>query len=160
MYHGEVNVAQEELNSFLSVAEELKVKGLTQSNQTSSNHSSEELPNSNPIPKYPQNTLSHSNNSQFKKNQKESIQNRRDTMHEVVSIKPEPKENPQQPVDVVPYDTTPIEEDYGITPGTSEENQLVSNFQEETYEEYEQFEEGSAVVDYQPLGNDQGYNDV
>ena len=32
-YNGEVNVAQDELNSFLSVAEELKVKGLTQSNQ-------------------------------------------------------------------------------------------------------------------------------
>ena len=32
MYMGEVNVAQEELNSFLSVAEDLKVKGLTQSN--------------------------------------------------------------------------------------------------------------------------------
>ena len=30
MYHGEVNVAQEELNSFLMVAEELRVKGLTQ----------------------------------------------------------------------------------------------------------------------------------
>jgi len=33
MYHGEVNVAQEELNSFLAVSENLKVKGLTQ-NQT------------------------------------------------------------------------------------------------------------------------------
>jgi len=32
MYHGEVNIAQEELNSFLSVAEELQVKGLTQNN--------------------------------------------------------------------------------------------------------------------------------
>jgi len=31
MYHGEVNVAQDELNGFLSVAEDLKVKGLTQS---------------------------------------------------------------------------------------------------------------------------------
>jgi hypothetical protein len=30
MYHGEVNIAQEELNSFLAVAEELQVKGLTQ----------------------------------------------------------------------------------------------------------------------------------
>ena len=30
MYKGEVNVAQEELNSFLSIAEELRVKGLTQ----------------------------------------------------------------------------------------------------------------------------------
>ena len=32
MYHGEVNVAQEDLNSFLAVAEDLKVKGLTQNN--------------------------------------------------------------------------------------------------------------------------------
>merc|ERR1712002_876309 len=30
IYHGEVNVAQEELNSFLAVAEDLRVKGLTQ----------------------------------------------------------------------------------------------------------------------------------
>ena len=35
MYQGEVNVAQEELNSFLAVAEDLKVKGLTQNNEKS-----------------------------------------------------------------------------------------------------------------------------
>jgi len=35
MYHGEVNVAQEELNSFLAVAEDLKVKGLTQNSADS-----------------------------------------------------------------------------------------------------------------------------
>jgi len=35
MYHGEVNVAQEELNTFLAVAEDLKVKGLTQNNSES-----------------------------------------------------------------------------------------------------------------------------
>jgi len=40
MYHGEVNVAQEELNSFLAVAEELRVKGLTQNNQSGNNSSS------------------------------------------------------------------------------------------------------------------------
>jgi len=43
MYHGEVNVAQEELNSFLAVAEELSVKGLTQNQsaaQTTKNESS------------------------------------------------------------------------------------------------------------------------
>jgi len=37
MYHGEVNIAQEDLNSFLVVAEDLKVKGLTQ-NQNNSNN--------------------------------------------------------------------------------------------------------------------------
>jgi len=39
MYQGEVNVAQEDLNTFLAVAEDLKVKGLTQ-NQAGSNSSS------------------------------------------------------------------------------------------------------------------------
>merc|ERR1712025_633624 len=33
MYHGEVNISQEDLNSFLAVAEDLKVKGLTQKQQ-------------------------------------------------------------------------------------------------------------------------------
>ena len=37
MYHGEVNVAQEELNSFLAVAEELSVKGLTQNQSSTQN---------------------------------------------------------------------------------------------------------------------------
>jgi hypothetical protein len=33
MYYGEVSVAQQELNTFLAVAEDLKVKGLIQNNQ-------------------------------------------------------------------------------------------------------------------------------
>ena len=43
MYFGEVSIAQDELNSFLGVAEELKVKGLTQnnSNNAASNTKSE-----------------------------------------------------------------------------------------------------------------------
>jgi len=44
MYHGEVNVAQEELNSFLAVAEDLKVKGLTQNNADSNVISKPEAP--------------------------------------------------------------------------------------------------------------------
>jgi len=39
MYQGEVNVAQEELNSFLAVAEDLRVKGLTQNNSSSDSKS-------------------------------------------------------------------------------------------------------------------------
>jgi len=50
MYHGEVNVAQEELNSFLSVAEDLKVKGLTQNDAEKSNANQlpSKVPNSRP----------------------------------------------------------------------------------------------------------------
>jgi len=42
MYQGEVNVAQEELNSFLAVAEDLRVKGLTQNNSGTSSSSNTE----------------------------------------------------------------------------------------------------------------------
>ena len=44
MYHGEVNVAQEELNSFLAVAEDLRVKGLTQ-NQSGGTAKKDHPPN-------------------------------------------------------------------------------------------------------------------
>jgi len=49
MYHGEVNVAQEELNNFLSIAEELKVKGLTQGNNGGSTKRSASPPASKPL---------------------------------------------------------------------------------------------------------------
>jgi len=48
MYHGEVNVAQEELNSFLAVAEDLKVKGLTQNNSDSKAATSQQSGNTKP----------------------------------------------------------------------------------------------------------------
>merc|ERR1712012_1060199 len=48
MYHGEVNVAQDELNSFLAVAEELRVKGLTQNNGSSSSSSSQSAKSRDP----------------------------------------------------------------------------------------------------------------
>ena len=44
MYHGEVNIAQEELDSFLSVAEELKIKGLTQSSSSTQPESQTKKP--------------------------------------------------------------------------------------------------------------------
>ena len=44
MYMGEVNVAQEDLNSFLAVAEELRVKGLTQGEGTFSGKPQDRAP--------------------------------------------------------------------------------------------------------------------
>ena len=57
MYHGEVNIAQDELNSFLAVAEDLKVKGLTQNQSgdslktTNQGVASSRKPNQLPAPK-------------------------------------------------------------------------------------------------------------
>jgi len=48
MYHGEVNVAQDELNSFLAVAEDLQVKGLTQ-NKSQETRKNDHLPSPRPI---------------------------------------------------------------------------------------------------------------
>ena len=44
MYHGEVNVKQDHLNSFLAVAERLKVRGLCQDNNKSSSNPQVEKP--------------------------------------------------------------------------------------------------------------------
>ena len=54
MYHGEVNVAQEDLNSFLAVAEDLQVNGLTQGPSSTGSResqvSSDQKPPSRPRP--------------------------------------------------------------------------------------------------------------
>merc|ERR1712183_375897 len=49
MYHGEVSVAQEELNSFLAVAEDLRVKGLTQNQSGSQKREDFSRPKSPPL---------------------------------------------------------------------------------------------------------------
>ena len=45
MYHGEVNINQEDLNDFLLVAEDLKLKGLSGTNEDGGNKNQEEDPN-------------------------------------------------------------------------------------------------------------------
>ena len=50
MYHGEVNVAQDELNTFLAAAEDLKVKGLTQHNNPSQSRRSSDAREKSAVP--------------------------------------------------------------------------------------------------------------
>jgi len=83
MYHGEVSVAQEELNSFLAVAEELKVKGLTENSPRC-----EKPPPPKPMP--PQQTFYHGPQSK-------PITQPEDEIQEIPTIKSEPNEQPPAP---------------------------------------------------------------
>jgi len=110
MYHGEVNVAQEELNSFLAVAEDLRVKGLTQNQGSTSaastrlkeqSHSVSNKPRISereppPPPKRPRPQTSqtfspaHQPSSFTKHDQDDDIQ-------ELPSVKTEPRDTPVYP---------------------------------------------------------------
>ena len=138
MYHGEVNVAQEELNSFLATAEDLKVKGLSQNNsenlsrqastkQQSGNITERKGPTPNlkqpvvvshPIPRI--NTI------------KSSLQAEEDDIQEVVPVKTEPV-NTQEPYH--------IEIQAEDQPSQVEDNSMA--MYQENYAEYEHFEDGA-----------------
>merc|ERR1711909_266333 len=95
MYQGEVNVAQEDLNSFLAVAEDLKVKGLTQSNSDSNgDHSKPSELNQSSIHQLPTEKKQpqlkrHYLDSLSKRNTKDSFTNN-DDIQEILPIKSEP----------------------------------------------------------------------
>jgi len=167
MYHGEVNVAQEELNSFLSVAEDLRVKGLTQNQAEPSNarpanpqnfrsipsskisqqqpHSKEPMPPKRPWPVESSLPASTSSPAIFSS----PGQGMDDDIQEVVPVKTEPREHPlpSTPTVLPPVQDTdrhslaPVEDgDYG--------------YQDDQYAEYDQYQaEGDVGVgqaDYAP----------
>jgi len=152
MYHGEVNVAQEELNSFLAVAEDLRVKGLTQNqseSQASSGLPSAKTPHKIPDrirdtqpPKRMRPNLppvsKQSSVSQSSTTNKNIIQ---DEIQEVVPIKAEPKES-HQPI----TNTT-----------TNVQEQSLTTYQEEevdqVYEDYSQYEEEQYTEAYDSTQN-------
>jgi len=96
MYHGEVNVAQEELNSFLAVAEDLKVKGLTQNNQSGPKRPSTPpytLPKQSPRPPDRESVPAP---KRAPKPLAIPTNNHDDEIQEVVPVKSEPRELPPQ----------------------------------------------------------------
>jgi len=143
MYHGEVNVAQEELNSFLAVAEDLRVKGLTQSSN----------------PTKPQESTSSANKTAMKQPghrndhvEKHKLDTRPtcskvapDDIVEYVPVKSEPKDGliqhhqPTPPVEIcTSYSTAP--------PSYTAVSTQDMVFQEqESYDDYNQYSEGGYV---------------
>jgi len=143
MYHGEVNVAQEDLNSFLSVAEDLKVKGLTQNNSdiagskdaSSFKQPKEREPPARSLQRPPEREPPPTKRSQQEHHVQQSLD---DEIQEVVPIKSEPRDidhsRPSQHITPVQQYRQPQEvalpEDQGdsLIPYQQEE--------EETFEDY------------------------
>jgi len=144
MYHGEVNIAQEELNSFLSVAEELQVKGLTQN--TAPTHPKPELdqahvsrplpkPEAVPIPKRvrprPLPTAPPPSQPAYHPPQQEEIQE----IHAPIKIEPQPVLYPSTSVAIT---SAEYEDGVGNTMDTlsTEVASMEESYSEEAYEDY------------------------
>jgi len=146
MYHGEVNVAQEELNSFLAVAEDLRVKGLTQSNSQTENPVKESfqtvkksLP-AKPAIRPPERDIIPTHKRPPPSSQ--IIDN--DEIQEIIPVKSEPSDI--LPVHPQPPKVVPSQQDDLYLHNTSqalahtEDQDMSMTYQEETYEDYGQYE--------------------
>jgi len=139
MYHGEVNVAQEELNSFLAVAEDLRVKGLTQ-NQPRAEKPKRE--SQQPPAKAPQpiNSTAHppdqKNIPTLKRPLPPSYTIDNDDIQEIVPVKSEPRD-PIMPAVAPPVDnySQPTQ-----ALAQADDQDMVMTYQEEGYEDYGQYE--------------------
>ena len=162
MYHGEVSVAQEDLNSFLSVAEDLRVKGLTQNqaettSKKTENYSHQSKPStlskvvSKPPPKnqdqYPLLKRPQHPRAAFPP----PVQPMDDDIQEVVPVKAEPRDPPPP---AAPSVLPPAQDIYATT--TSHSLAPVEDVyqDEQEYTDYEHYEDeqqygAAAIPDYE-----------
>ena len=142
MYHGEVNVAQEDLNSFLAIAEELKVKGLTQGQDqkgSSSTPSSKAPSYSNPLPPSRQTTRPPDREPPPNKRprpsfprEEQQLQQEEEEVQEVVmpsQVKSEPMSQAVNPVVEMSYEEEHYEDysqEYGQDTGQGYEGGVLS----------------------------------
>jgi len=144
MYHGEVNVAQEELNSFLAVAEDLRVKGLTQSSNPTKPQESTSSANKTAM-KQPGHRNDHVEKHKLDTRPTCSKVAPDDDIVEYVPVKSEPKDGliqhhqPTPPVEIcTSYSTAP--------PSYTAVSTQDMVFQEqESYDDYNQYSEGGYV---------------
>lgn len=126
MYHGEVNVAQEDLNNFLSVSEELRIKGLTQGQEEQSK------PVSSP-PKPP-------SASRHPPNSRPAARTER--IHEARQYQVEEDEIEE----ILPVKSEPASSQESHLPAMSSEVDNIGEY-DENYEEYNQYDETNYTVD-------------
>jgi len=149
MYHGEVNVAQDELNSFLAVAEDLRVKGLTQNQSQRENPSHESRkPSSKPsqhiksTPRPPD----RENIPTMKRPRPPSYTIDNDDIQEIVPVKSEPSDPiptpiiQHQPAPVIMPPPAPVDL-YSPQPVSQADQTMAMTYQEENYEDYTQYGE-------------------
>ena len=181
MYHGEVNVAQEELNSFLTVAEDLQVKGLTQTNTANThkkiNYSQpKSTTHRNPHPTPPSPTQQLLEHKPPKKSHQQTQahstppvvqssstrQELDDNIQAELPVKTEPRDNPPPPVHPGAHaDVHPAQDIY---PAGSQSLACVEDdgygYQDDQHAEYEQYEDGqvygAAEVDNVDYAVDEG----
>jgi len=152
MYMGEVNVAQEELNSFLAVAEDLRVKGLTQNNssgetpvrsqpkQETVKHSSRprEPPERDQIPP-PKRPRPMPPNPPMQIQEQTQSFHQDDDIQEVVPVKSEPRDPVSHPVvDQQVYH----HQDQGMVDEQPQGTVALGDTYEEESYDYGQYEEG------------------
>ena len=165
MYMGEVNVAQEELNSFLSVAEDLRVKGLTQNNSSSEKRSlpkpeptkqiirPRDPPERDPIappPKRPRPPAP----SPHQSAPHQSFRGEDNDIQEVVPIKSEPRDPAPMPMPVAPVEQPLVYHHTQEQSMVEEQHEqgtvaLDESYADESYDygQYEGYDDGSGMVD-------------
>jgi len=149
MYHGEVNVAQEDLNNFLAVAEDLRVKGLTQNQAGGSGGSSS------------------SSSRQNVKPQPEPYKPKSEVKRSVIPSRPSASSAVVQDDDdiqeVVPVKTEPAPSQVDYQDPNHSQNQQLQQFEgdmqyEEGYDDYGQYDD-SAIVEGTP-GHDAAKGEI
>jgi len=150
MYHGEVNVAQDELNSFLAIAEDLKVKGLTQNKSENVPKQKQEIPAPKQHPRAPPERLEPTPpppKRQRPVHVPEPIMHipvtpsytQDDDIQEVIPVKSEPISHPQ--AQEISMEDPHAHTANHIVVDTNVDNSV--SMYEENYHEYENYEEGT-----------------
>ena len=142
MYQGEVNVAQEELNSFLAVAEELRVKGLTQNTQEGGKQR-ETPPARDPVPPPkrprpappPNSTPAPAPRQVFSQHHRQEEESEVQEIEEVQTVKAEPREQQS------------YQESQSYAVGNQESAVALEDGYQEEYGDYAQYEGQYDAID-------------